>query len=73
MPGLDNSFSEEIFLSIQSNPPLAPHEAVSCCPITQHFIQWKGPCEPVSGENQGLMEAPDTAPVVLGNILAWDN
>ena len=31
---LDNPLSEEIFLDIQSKPPLAQLEAISSCPVT---------------------------------------
>ena len=33
VPMLDKPFGEEIFPNIQSKPPLAQLEAVSCCPI----------------------------------------
>ncbi|PKU48776.1 ryanodine receptor hypothetical protein [Limosa lapponica baueri] len=40
---LDNPFSEEIFPNIQSKPPLAQIEAMSCCPITCYLGEETNP------------------------------
>ncbi|KAK4826479.1 hypothetical protein QYF61_009475 [Mycteria americana] len=65
VPMLDNPFREEKFPNIQSKPPLAQLEAISCCPITCYLGEETDPHLSTTSFQAKQPQFPQPLPISL--------